>query len=377
MSIKISFTNKRLERIEPPLSGRDVYRDLGEKGLIMMVGYGKNKVFYLYKKIGSKPRRVRIGSFPDISVSDARAFAAKLKTEIARNSIFLGCSSSKMNFKQLFDKFIKDYARNYKKTWQQDVNMMDRYGTTLYSSKVSFIDQHMLQELFNKVSLNHGKVTANRFMSLLNTVFNYAVKWDIIVLNPAINIRKHKEKSRDRFLTSEELPRFFESVDLESNEDVRDFILMLLYTGARKSNVLAMQWSSINFEDKTWYIADTKNGESHLVPLINQAMKILEQRKLDAVSDYVFHSDVSSSGYIAAPKNAWKRILERANIKDFCLHDLRRTMGSLMAQTGSNAYVIGKALNHKSQRSTAIYARVDTNSVRQSMSKAALLFTRE
>ena len=70
------------------------------------------------------------------------------------------------------------------------------------------------------------------------------------------------------------------------------------------------------------------------------------------------------------PKKGWKRILERAGIEDLRLHDLRRTLGSWQAKTGASLAIIGKSLNHKNQNTTAIYARLDLDPVRDSVNTA-------
>ena len=69
-------------------------------------------------------------------------------------------------------------------------------------------------------------------------------------------------------------------------------------------------------------------------------------------------------------RRAWLRILDRAEIEDVRIHDLRRTMGSWQARTGASMIVIGKSLGHKSQQATAVYARLDLDPVRQSMEAA-------
>ncbi len=66
----------------------------------------------------------------------------------------------------------------------------------------------------------------------------------------------------------------------------------------------------------------------------------------------------------------WKRILDRAGIKDLRLHDLRRTLGSWQAATGANSFMIGRTLCHKSTQSTAVYARLNIDLVRDSVEKA-------
>lgn len=84
----------------------------------------------------------------------------------------------------------------------------------------------------------------------------------------------------------------------------------------------------------------------------------------------MFPSLTSASGHIEDPKKVWKTILEKANIKDLRIHDLRRTLGSWMAHTGASQFVIGKSLNHKSTKSTAIYARLSIDPVRDAVDTA-------
>ena len=76
------------------------------------------------------------------------------------------------------------------------------------------------------------------------------------------------------------------------------------------------------------------------------------------------------TGHLAEPKKGWKRILKNAKLDDLRLHDLRRTMGSWQARTGSSLQIIGKTLGHKSVATTSIYARLDVDPVRESMERA-------
>ena len=64
----------------------------------------------------------------------------------------------------------------------------------------------------------------------------------------ANNIKKFKERSRDRFIQTDELPRFFEALAREENKVIKDYIYFSLYTGARRSNILTVKWEQINFE---------------------------------------------------------------------------------------------------------------------------------
>ncbi|WP_375327196.1 tyrosine-type recombinase/integrase [Candidatus Tisiphia endosymbiont of Nemotelus uliginosus] len=104
---------------------------------------------------------------------------------------------------------------------------------------------------------------------MLKAIFNKAIEWGLLEKNPVTGIKQHKEQSRDRYITKEEAPRFFQALEEETNQLMKDFVLISLYTGARKSNVLSMRWESISFANKTWYISDTKNGEPQTVVLID------------------------------------------------------------------------------------------------------------
>jgi integrase len=161
-----------------------------------------------------------------------------------------------------------------------------------------------------------------------------------------------------------------EALEVEPNRDMRDFFLMCLYTGARKSSVLSMKWEDIDFSIKEWRIPDTKNGEPVRIPLIKEALEILDNRSwLKDSMPWVFPGH-GKSGHLENIRGAWKRILDRAGLKNLRIHDLRRTLASYQAIAGTSLLIIGKSLGHKSPQSTAIYARLSNDPVRASMESA-------
>lgn len=147
------------------------------------------------------------------------------------------------------------------------------------------------------------------------------------------------------------------------------FFYISLLTGARRNNVQSMNWNDVNFSRAEWLVPETKNGEPHTIPLIPQAITILQERYANKNCDWVFPSLSSKSGHIEEPKKIWKKLLTRAGIKDLRIHDLRRTLCSWQAATGANSYIIGKSLDHKTQQATAIYARLNIDPVRESVIK--------
>lgn len=378
----LNFTKAAIEALPVPGKGWKYYYDTKVSGLGIGVGASGVKTFVLYRKVNRKPERIKIGRYPDLTVDKARAAATNLNADIANGANpaeLKRVRRAEMTFGDLFDQYHKNHSIPHKKTSDEDKQKFEKYlsnnkeGINLASRQLSAITRAEIGQLFTKISKEH-KVTANRVLALVSSIFGKAIEWGIWhQINPCQGIRKHSENSRDRFLQPDELPKFFEQVLAYPNPTVRDYILISLLTGARRSNVLAMSWGEVNLERGEWRIPETKNGTPQSIPLVPDAIGILEARKKSAVcaeSEFVFPGS-GDTGHLVEPKKAWKIILDKAGIADLRLHDLRRTMGSWQAGTGANLSVIGRSLNHKSTQTTAIYARLWMTPVRDSMETAA------
>ena len=370
---KFNFIKKLLSSLPLPNKGRAYYYDTKVRGLGIAVTGKGTKTFIVYKKIYGRPERITLGYFPDISIENARALALEVNTQVAKGK---NPNKEKQKIHQelslgnLFERYLERYAKNHKKSWPEDCKIFNRYLLDLEKKKISFIKKTDIESIHAKMGNNNGKYAANRTLALLRTVYNKAIDWGWEGTNPCIGVKKFKEKSRDRFIQGDEMQKFFEALNAELNETFKDFFYISLLTGARRGNVLEMNWRDVNFERAVWTIKETKNGDSQTIPLIHQALVILDKRYKYKINDWVFPSSNSKSGHIEEPKKAWKRLLVRAGIKDLRIHDLRRTLGSWQAATGANSYIIGKSLGHKSQQATAIYARLNLDPVRGSMEKA-------
>ncbi|NOX40144.1 MAG: tyrosine-type recombinase/integrase [Alphaproteobacteria bacterium] len=369
----LNFLKSVLSKAPPAKKGcKDYYYDTKEKGLMLAVTPAGTKTFFLYKRIDGKPERLLLGRFPDISIENARKAAMAAKGEIA-----VGKNPQKakqairaeMTFHALFVEYMEKYSKVHKKSWAYDEREVNKFLKHWFKRKISSITKAEVERLHAKLGRENGIYQANRLLERIRSIFNKAAGWGWEGVNPAVGIKKFKERSRDRFLQPDELPRFFEAVAKEPNETARDFFMISLLTGARKSNTLAMRWRDINFITETWRIEDTKNSDPQTVHLPKQAIEILTERKWESESPWVFPGH-SASGHLADPKKAWMRILKEAEIENLRIHDLRRTLGSYQAATGANGYIIGKSLGHRSQQSTAIYARLNLDPVRDSVNKA-------
>ncbi len=383
---RIRFTKPALSALPTPEKGRVYYYDEKTSGLAICVTQAGSKAFYLYKKVQGKPMRLRLGTFPDVSIEQSRKLAAKALAEIADGNnpqedrmIQREHARDEFTLRELFGWFIEHHAKPHKKqnSIKEDERLFERYLKPWDNHRISTIKCLDVRTLHAKIGRENGKYAANRMLSLLGTMFAKAIDSDDVALetaNPTRGITRFDEKSRDRFLQSDELPKFFESLEQEPSGVMRDFFLILLLTGARRSNTLAMRWNDINLELAVWRIPETKSGDAVAIPLSLDAVQILESRKALAEKscEWVFPATRSDSisGHLNYPAKAWKRICDRAGLVDLRIHDLRRTLGSWQAATGASLPVIGKTLGHRNQATTQIYARLNLDPVRQSVDTA-------
>jgi integrase len=240
--------------------------------------------------------------------------------------------------------------------------------------KIKNITSIAMHNLQSSIANGSGNSMANKVFQILNTIFNKGMDWCIIDTNPCKGIKKFREKSRDRFLQPDEIQRLIKVLNESSNELIRDYVYISLLTGARKSDVLSMEWNEIDFVNKKWRIPEQKNGESQTIPLTDFACDILQNRKTKAFNEFVFGSKLGTKGYLVEPKKGWQSILKKAEIQNLTLHDLRRTLGSLLACSGTNSHIISKALGHKSSKASDIYARMNLDPVREAVEKATKVF---
>jgi integrase len=213
------------------------------------------------------------------------------------------------------------------------------------------------------------KYLANRSIELCRALFNWAGKPDNNAQinfykmpqgNPANEIKTFGgEKSRDRFMQPAEVTRFNACLADEPNQDLKDFLILAMATGARKSDIFSMRWQDVSIEAARWTVPFPKGGETYDVNLRTAAIEVLERREAEAIEGavYVFPG-VGKQGHVLDLKKAWSEFRLRAQIPDIHIHDLRRTVGSYAALGGASLQQIGAMLGHRSLQSTEVYARL-------------------
>ena len=414
---RFRFTKDTVAALEPGPRPYFAF-DTKEHGLCVRVETSGTKSFFYRYKVAGRSKRLKLGRFPGMSVGVAQS-----TTIVERGAVESGSdpaearreSRTEMTVGELIKLYTDDHLRPERKPKAVVAaeQLVRDYLAPLVGLKLSDLARKRVAEWHVKAS-EASRSRANRALEVLSAACSFAVVRDLaparwLGVNPCYRVKANRETSRSRFLQPAELGRLLRAVGAEP-ADLRDFFTMLLYTGARRSNVQAMRWNDLDLDGGAWRIeaGESKSGEAMSIPLVADAVtllrrrkaelatlvkragrhvdathmtmrqarhRVVEQRRAANAETFVFPG-LGASGHLIEPKTAWARVLKRAKIENLHVHDLRRTVGSWLAGQGANAFVIGRALGHKSLAATQVYARLDLEPVRAAMEQVSAAFAK-
>ena len=218
-----------------------------------------------------------------------------------------------------------------------------------------------------------GKYAANRVVSLFGAILTFACERSLLEANPAGGVKKFPEPRRERFLSQSELQRLGTAITGVAREGVNPMaiaiIRLLIFTGARRSEIECLRWPEFDAEHSCLHLADSKSGRK-VVPLSSLAVKIIESQPRVDGTEYVFPA-TSGEGRYRGVSKIWRRIRKCAGLDDLRLHDLRHTFASVSISAGVPMAVIGKILGHADQRMTNRYAHLADDPVYAGAEKVA------
>jgi integrase len=378
MAARLNFTKRDIDALALPLPGKRLWvYDSKVRGLALQVTSTGAKSFYVVRKVEGRTEFIRLSAYPDLTIEQARKSAQAVNGEIARGINPAEARREKRRewtLGELWADYLEHHARVHKRSWREDEGQFRRYLQPWAKRPLSSLKRTEVKALHARLGQDHGHYAANRLLALLRHMVNYAMGERGVKLseNPALGVKPFREEKRERWLAVEELPAFFRAVAEEGNPDIRDYVTLSLLTGARQSNVLSMTWAEIDLERAVWAIPGVKfkTGKPLVIPLAVQAVEILEARKrVYGHTGFVFPS-TGKTGHLVEPKAGWARLLKRAGLENLRLHDLRHTLASWQVSQGASLAIIGRGLGHNSTVTTARYAHLAVDPVRDAMNKA-------
>ncbi|HET6330042.1 MAG TPA: tyrosine-type recombinase/integrase [Holophagaceae bacterium] len=218
-------------------------------------------------------------------------------------------------------------------------------------------------------------MTGNRVLALLSKLFREAERWKIRepFTNPVRDVLRPPEKSRKRFLSTDEIGRLVEALNqLEVEfEGVSDSLAgiealrLLMYTGCRHQEIVRLRWDQVDLErDEIQFRREHKTGRTtgeKSLPLLPEARKIIERQPRLLNNPYVFPGRKLGKP-LCKIHLMWVKARTKAGLDDVPgkdrprIHDLRHTFASVLLEADVSIQVLSKLLGHSKIQTTQVYA---------------------
>ncbi len=398
---KVTLTDRSIRR-KSPASGTLELWDMITPGLALRIHSGGRRSYCVTTRLAGTGKQIRrtIGTVDTHSLAEARE-AARAIIRDAKQGID---AASREALKEAARQMQQEAERARTDSLQATVDayLADRGkggGATLKSRTMvkQRFENHVLQlwgdrplasitradvrDLVRNIATKHP-VAANRVLSNVRRLFNWAIAQDRIDHSPAAGIEAPSvEVSRDRVLTNSELAAIWDGCDKLSAAQGATIKIMML-TGARRNEAGGLRRSEMSDDGLTWNLpaSRSKNGRPHIVPLSALAREVIEGVPRVAGGDPVFSLD----GRRAV--NSWSDVKTRLDraigearaeaageekydggkyaIPGWTFHDLRRTLVTGMIEVlGIAPHVVEAVVNHLSGQSRAGVAGIYNRAV--------------
>jgi len=224
--------------------------------------------------------------------------------------------------------------------------------------------------------LRHIPYDANRCLEIISKMFSLAEMWGLRPdgTNPRKHIKKYPEEKRERFLSPAELRRVGE-VLREMEEEGIEFpsaiaaARLLILTGCRLGEIMTLRWEYVDEAGKALRLPDSKTG-AKVVYLGQPAVDLLDRIERVDNNPWVIVG-AKTGARLMDLQPFWQRVRARAGLKDVRIHDLRHTFASAAVAVGQGLPMVGKLLGHTQVQTTARYAHLAADPVRDAANQVA------
>jgi integrase len=372
------LTKRVVDSFRPGPKDRFIF-DSEVKGFGLKVTPLGRKVYILQYRMGGRAsvtRRYTIGAHGDFTAEQARAEAIKLRGRIrmgidpqeekkARSLPLLKACTFAATAEDYLRRGAKALRPNSLREWARIIayDVRPVWGERAVES----ITRADVRELIDGIARRGAEIQANRTLTRIKTLFNWAVAQDIIPASPAAGLRPvAKEIERDRFLSDDELRWFWAACD-RLGWPFGPLFKLLLLTAQRRDEVGSLEWSHLSADRTTWTMPRerSKNDRAHEVQLSEPARAVIAALPIvpsagDGASPLIFTTNgVRPVSGFSNAKATLDRLMESerraelglpaeaaAAIPGWILHDLRRTAATGMARLNIAPHVVDRVLNH-------------------------------
>lgn len=244
------------------------------------------------------------------------------------------------------------------KTYKETRRLLVRHvaeGKGIGQMAIDAVRRRDIDALHARVA-SRTPTTANRLIAAISSVYRLGVRWERCEHNPCSGIHRAREKARERYFNPGEVSRIKAAAEKMARVD-RAFILALMYTGARPSELQALDYNAIiSMHNGAIRLADSKTGAR---------MLYVPENCRDEVWEYWggFHT--------INTQTLTRRIRRLTGIEDFRLYDLRHTFASAALAGGCTLEQIGQLLGHRNAQTTKRYVHLMPETGMEAAARAA------
>lgn len=201
----------------------------------------------------------------------------------------------------------------------------------------------------------------NNYLRHIRSTLNKAVAWGHLPANPFRLVRElPKEKRPPVYIEAADVPRLLAAID---DVDSRRLVAAYIYSGRRRSELLALEWRHVSMEREEYYVARSKAHLAKWYPMHPMFKAVLSA--MGPGEGRVFprwdHPDTVS--------HIVKEALTAYGLGHLHLHHLRHTFATLLVSEGVDLATVGDLLGHTDRRATDIYAHVTSTRARDAIRK--------
>lgn len=373
----IHLTKRSIDAIPPPPSGQILYRDANLPGFGLLVGT-RGRSFFVEKQVDRRTVRITLGRYGPLTPEVARGRALKVMGEMAEGRDPSGERRAKrasaMTVREAFDDFFErrplapSTTNNYRRS-------IDIYLKDWAAKPIGAISRSMVLDRHRKISEENGPVTANNIMRHLRSVYNFtSATHGELPPHPISILRQARawntERRRRSVVPAHGMPKWWCAVHQEEGY-VRDFLLIALFTGMRRSEIARLRWEFVDLEARTLTVPTTKNGDPLELPLSDFLFELLLARRDDnPEAEWVFPGR-GKTGHIVEIKTFYTRVTATSGIR-FTVHCLRRSFITIAESLDIPHYALKRLLNHRADSDvTAGYIVINVDRLRGPVERVA------
>jgi len=333
---------------------------------------GGRRVYVCSYRVNRRKRLATLGRADVLTLDQARkkamAYLGKVASHEDPQLEFYALRDQK-TVAELCAAFIENHLKPKRVKWKDDASILRRRILPKLASRLAnAITCADIEPIHSEVGAKYP-YSANDILEIVRKMYNWGKVAGYVskdLENPTRGIVRFRERKRRRFITTVEMPRFVSALEQEDCEYARHGLWMLLLTGLRSTELLKAKWIDVDWDMGTLFIGLTKNGEPLLSPLSDAA--IVRLKLIPRITDNPhIICGLKRGAHLTGLGQALKRVLKRAGLENIRVHDLRRTVGSWLAQDGRSLHLIGDVLNHRDPKTTAGYAYFQTQQRREAL----------